>query len=120
MFLFLNTKDELLRLDIDKIVYFESDGNYTNVVMINKLKNKVSCNLSQMEKILADKLKERATVFMRIGKRFIVNLNFVYSICIHKQQLVVSDCVNFAYQLPISKEALKMVKDLIVNNQFSE
>ena len=64
MFLFLNTKDELLRLDIDKIVYFESDGNYTNVVMINKLKNKVSCNLSQIEKILADKLKERATVFM--------------------------------------------------------
>ena len=28
-FLFFNSRDELLRLDISKIVYFESDGNYT-------------------------------------------------------------------------------------------
>lgn len=27
-FLFFNSRDELLRLDISKIVYFESDGNY--------------------------------------------------------------------------------------------
>ena len=118
MFLFLNTKDELLRLDIDKIVYFEADGNYTTVVMVNKLKNKLSCNLSQVEKILAAKLNERASAFMRIGKRFIVNLNYVHSICIHKQQMVVSDCINFAFQLPISKEALKRVKDIIINESI--
>ena len=32
-FLFFNSRDELLRLDISKIVYFESDGNYTNIIL---------------------------------------------------------------------------------------
>ena len=35
-FLFFNSRDELLRLDISKIVYFESDGNYTNIILTNK------------------------------------------------------------------------------------
>lgn len=115
MFLYLNSRDELLRLDIDKIVYFEADGNYTTIVMTNKLKNKVACNLSNMESILADKLGKKAYNYMRIGKRFIVNLRYVQSICIHKQQMVVTDSLHFAFQLPISKEALKKVKDIIVN-----
>ena len=115
MYLYLNSRDELLRLDVDNIVYFESDGNYTNVVMTNKLKNKVACNLSTMESILSKRLGEKSFSYMRIGKRFIVNLRFIHSICIHKQQLVVSDCLHFAYQLPISKEALKKVKDIIVS-----
>lgn len=115
MYLYLNSRDELLRLDVDNIVYFESDGNYTNVVMTNKLKNKVACNLSTMESILSKRLGEKSYSYMRIGKRFIVNLRFIHSICIHKQQLVVSDCLHFAYQLPISKEALKKVKDIIVS-----
>lgn len=115
MHLYLNSRDELLRLDTDRIVYFESDGNYTNVVMTNKIKNKISCNLSTMETILTNKLGEAAMVYMRIGKRFIVNVRFIHSICIHKQMLVVTDGLHFAYQLPISKEALKRAKDIIVN-----
>ena len=115
MYLYLNSRDELLRLDVDNIVYFESDGNYTNVVMTNKLKNKVACNLSTIESILSKRLGEKSFSYMRIGKRFIVNLRFIHSICIHKQQMVVSDCLHFAYQLPISKEALKKVKDIIVS-----
>jgi len=115
MYLYFNNRDELLRLEVDSIVYFESEGNYTNVVMTNKLKNKVTCNLSMMETILSKRLGEKSFSFMRIGKRFIVNLRFIQSICIHRQQMVVSDCLHFAYQLPISKEALKKVKDIIVN-----
>ena len=115
MYLYLNSRDELLRLDVDSIVYFESDGNYTNIVMTNKLKNKVACNLSTMESILSKRLGEKSFGYMRIGKRFIVNLKFIHSICIHKQQMVVSDCLHFAYQLPISKEALKKVTDIIVS-----
>lgn len=37
-FIVFNTKTELLRLDVSKIVYFEGDGNYTQIVTINKLK----------------------------------------------------------------------------------
>lgn len=118
MYLYFNSRDELLRLDISKIVYFEADGNYTSIVMTNKLKSKVNCNLSQMELLIANKLKEHSSIFMRIGKRFIVNLNYIHSLCIHKQQMVVTDCMHFAFQIPISKDALKKVKEIIVNNSI--
>ena len=36
--LFFSGRDNLLRLDIEHIVYFEADGNYTTVVTKNKLK----------------------------------------------------------------------------------
>lgn len=55
-FIVFNTKTELLRLDVSKIVYFEGDGNYTQIVTINKLKAVVCLNLSQMEKYLAEHL----------------------------------------------------------------
>lgn len=55
-FIVFNTTTELLRLDVSKIVYFEGDGNYTQIVTINKLKAVVCLNLSQMEKYLAEHL----------------------------------------------------------------
>ena len=33
MYLYFNCRDEFLRLDVEKIVYFESDGNYTDIAV---------------------------------------------------------------------------------------
>ncbi len=111
--LFINTRDELIRLDCSKIVYMEGDGNYTNIVLINKQKVSVCMNLSTMQQLLTERLRERATIFARIGKRFIVNINFIYRVQPLLQSLVVSDGVNFAFKLGISKEALRQLKDLM-------
>ena len=48
-FLYLNTRNELIRLDCSKIVYMEGDGNYTNIVLVNKQKVAVCMNLSNMQ-----------------------------------------------------------------------
>ncbi len=114
--LFLNSRDEFYRVGIADIAYFESDGNYTNFVLGNKLKGTVCMNLSQMQKVLSDTLKEEASVFARIGKRFIVNLNYVYHIEVLRQRLTLSDGKRFAYQLPVSREALKKLKELYVRS----
>lgn len=111
-FLYLNARDEFYRVDISKIVYFEADGNYTNFVLSNKLKGVVLMNLSQMQTVLSESLKEEASIFARIGKRFIVNLNYVYHIEVLRQKLMLSDGEVFAYQLPVSKEALKRLKEM--------
>ncbi len=115
-YLYLNSRDELLRIDISKIVYFESDGNYTNIVLANKLKGVVTMNLSQMQKVLSDRLKERATIFARVGKRYIINLNHIFLINPLQQKLVLSDGDRFAFQIGISKDALKSLKDMYVNS----
>ncbi|MBR6197510.1 MAG: LytTR family transcriptional regulator DNA-binding domain-containing protein [Bacteroidaceae bacterium] len=122
-YLYINTRDELLRINCSKIVYMEGDGNYTNIVLVNKVRASVCMNLSDMQRHISENLRERATMFARIGKRFIVNLNYVYQIHILRQILTVTDGVNFAFQLGISKEALRQLKTLMVehaNNNKAE
>lgn len=113
-FLYLNSRDEFFRVDISKIVYFESDGNYTNIVLSNKVKATVCMNLARMQEILHERLRESVGIFARVGKRHIINLNYVYQIAIVRQKLVLGDGEHFEYQLGISKEALKGLREMYV------
>ena len=112
--IYFNSRDKLIRLDTQKIVYFEGDGNYTYIVTANKQKVCITLNLAHTEDALAAQLGEKAKRFMRIGKRFIVNMNYIYQVDIQKQVLMLSDYEHFIFQLPVSKEALKAVKDLVI------
>ena len=114
-YLYLNSRDEFFRVDITKIVYFESDGNYTNILLNNKMRATVCMNLAQMQSILSESLKEDAGIFARIGKRHIINLNYVDQIAILRQKLVLSDGEHFEYQVNISKDALKKLRDMYVS-----
>ena len=117
--LMFNSRDELLRLDISKIVYFEGDGNYTNIMTVNKLKGTVCMNLSHMVIFLASELGPDAGIFVRLGKRFIINVNYIYQLNVQKQYLVLSDYDHFAFKIGVSKDALKKLKDLMLTSQKS-
>lgn len=114
-FLYLNSRDEFFRVDISKIVYFEAEGNYTNIILSNKVKGIVCMNLSQMQTVLTDNLKEAASIFARIGKSHIINLNYVYQIAIVRQRLILSDGENFEFALNVSKDALKKLRELFIS-----
>ena len=114
--LFLNSRDELLRLDISRIAYFEADGNYTNIMMANGLKGVVCMNLARMKEVLEASLKEKAAIFARIGKKYIINLGFVFKIDVARQNLVLSDGISFSYTLSLSKDALTGLKDVFVTS----
>lgn len=109
-----NCRDELLRMEVGKIVYFEADGNYTHIVSVNKLKATIAASLAKTEQVLTAQLGADAALFMRVGKRFIVNVSYIYSINLARQHLVLSDQTHFAFQLPVSKDALKRMKELMV------
>lgn len=113
-YIFFNSRDELQRIEVSKIVYFEADGNYTDIVMVNKLRASICMNLGEMEKTLSLQIGDEAQHFMRIGKRFIINMHYVYSINVLKQRLVLSDYDHFAFQVSISKDALKKMKELMI------
>ncbi len=116
--IYFNSRDKLIRLDVEKIVYFEGDGNYTYIVTANKQKVCVTLNLSHTEEALASQLGDNAKQFMRIGKRFIVNMNYIYQVDIQRQLLMLSDCDHFVFQMPVSKEALKAVKELVIRTKI--
>lgn len=113
-YLYLNSRDEFFRVDISKIVYFESDGNYTNIILSNKMKATVCMNLAQMQKILHESLKESAAIFARVGKCHIINLNYVCQIAILRQRLTLSDGEHFEFPISVSKEALKKLREMYV------
>lgn len=116
--IYFNSRDKLIRLDITKIVYFEGDGNYTYIVTANKQKVCLTINLAHTEEALATQFGENAKRFMRIGKRFIVNMNYIYQVDVQKQVLMLSDCEHFLFQMPVSKEALKTVKELVIQTRI--
>lgn len=116
--IYFNSRYRLIRLDIHKIVYFEGDGNYTYIVTANKQKVCVTLNLAHTEEALAAQLGDKAKQFMRIGKRFIVNMNYIYQVDIQKQTLMLSDYEHFLFQMPVSKEALKAVKELVIRTKI--
>ena len=111
-YLYLNSRDELYKIDITRIVFFEADGNYTGFTLCNGQKGSVCMNLAQMQKLIAENLSDSAATFARIGKRHIINMNYVFHISLLKQRLTLSDGASFAYDLDISKEALKKLKDI--------
>ena len=111
--IYFNSRDELLRVDLSSVVYFEADGNYTKFVSVNGVADMLLMNLGRMEELLALRFKDAPGTFARIGKRFIINLSYIYRINTLKQELTLSDQQSFSYTLPISKVALKGLKDLI-------
>lgn len=113
-FLILNSRDELFRIDINNIVYFESDGNYTNVHLSNGIKGTVSMGLTAMQELLTKSMGEDARTFARVGKRHIINLRYVYHIAILRQRLTLSDGARFEYTLAVSRDALKSLRELII------
>lgn len=118
MYIFFNSRDELYRIEISKVVYFEADGNYTDIVMVNKLRASVCMNLGEMEKALAEQVGPNDKTFMRIGKRFIINMQYIYEINVLKQQLILSDYDHFAFQISVSKDALKKMKELMLQTRI--
>ena len=120
MYIFFNTRDELQRIDVSKIVYFESDGNYTDIVMVNKLRASVCMNLGEMEKLLSMQLGDENRNFIRLGRRFIINMQYIYHINTLKQQLILSDYDHFAFQVSLSKDALKKMKELMLSSNITK
>ena len=56
-YIIFNSRDQLLRLEIAKIVYFEADGNYTKTVMTNKLSGTLPLSLGNVEKVLSTQMQ---------------------------------------------------------------
>lgn len=113
-YLYLDLQDEFFIVDVAKIVYLESDGNHTGIVFKNRLKTTVCMDLAKMQGLLDDSLKDAGGTFARVGKYHIVNLNYVYQIAILRQKLVLSDGENFEYQISVSEDALKKLRDMYV------
>ena len=110
---------ELLRVPSARLVYISADENYYNIVNPDNRSRMVSFQLGQIEDLIGDQLGDSGNNFIRLGRGLIINSDFVYSIDIAKQKLILSDCLNCYHELSASHEVLIKLKaylDALIQN----
>ena len=111
MVLIISNTNELVRVKPERVVYVESDGNYSTMVLHDKTEHLFTMNLAHCQQLIEQQLGKEAETFIRIGKQLIVNRAYIYKINVNRQQLVMADMAfNEAFTLQASKEALKQLK----------
>ena len=115
--LFFNTRDEMIKVKLDRVAYFEADSNYCHVIFISGAKATLLTSLVNIEGLLTERFKGDNPMFIRIGKRFIVNKQYIFQINIPRQKLILTDFVSpVILEISISKEALKNLNHLYIVN----
>lgn len=112
-YLIISTVNDLLRVRHDNIVYINSDGNYSQLMLEDGDKRVLTIQLGQIEKLIDEQLGQYKSRFIRIGRSLIVNRSYIFYIHMSRQLLVLSDSNNERYTLQASKEALRQLKLLI-------
>ena len=101
---------EFLRIPQDKLVYISSDANYSHVVTLDNRRHLVSFQLGQIEDIIGEQLGDKGSNFVRVGRKLIINTDYLFSIDVTKQILILSDCAGCYHELNASREVLIKMK----------
>lgn len=109
-YLYMNLRDEMLRIDINHIVFFEADRSSLDIVCSNGIRHTVCMNLRQMSQLLTQNLGINADIFIRVGKSLIVNRQYIQHISVPLSSILLSDAATFDFRLNASKEALRRLK----------
>ena len=112
--LYFNTRDEMLRVDLRKVLYFKADRTYTDIYFVNGVHVTLPTGLMSIEQMLEnDKLRGRTMPFVRLGRSLIVNISYILHINVLKQELTLSDMTMPGCQrIMVAKEALRKLKEL--------
>ena len=112
----ITTSAEMVRVRTDEIIYVCADGNYSDLVLTNGRKRKMTFQLHFFE----DAFKQlHNNMFVRVGRSLIVNKRYVYVINLKEQLLVMSgqQLNSEIKQLKVSRDALKQLMDLLIKEK---
>ena len=114
-YLIIKTRDELLRIRIEQILYFEADRNYTKLILNNGIQFTFAINIGKIEEILEKQVTGCKMILMRVGKSHIIKKNHILQINLPRQKLLLLTAEGKARELIISKDPLKVLKDSLEN-----
>ena len=112
-YLIFKTRDELLRIRIGQILYFEADRNYTKLLLSSGIQFTFAINIGKIEEILSKQVKGCDKILMRVGKSHIINKEHILQINLPKQRLLLLTEESKPKELIISKDPLKILKDTL-------
>ncbi len=112
-YLLIKTRDELLRIRIGQILYFEADRNYTKLLLSNGIQFTFAINIGKIEELLSSQLVGIDMVLVRVGKSHIINKNHILQINLPKQKLLLLTDDGKPRELTVSKDPLKQLKEML-------
>jgi len=123
----ISTSTELVRVATDEIVYVRADGNYSDLVLTNGQRRKMTFQLHFFDEVFQ---QLQNNMFVRVGRSLIVNKRYIYVINLTEQQLILSggdikDPIVFYGQpkpdspqnITLAREGLKQLKELLENEK---
>ncbi len=111
----INTRDEYIKVDLDKMLYAVADDNYISLHFLNGQNVVVCLSLLKLSQMIVGAYGTEKTKFIRIGRKYIVNGLFIMQINLQKQVMVLSDMEHFKpIVIPVPKEALKALRQTLV------
>ena len=126
----ISTSTELVRVATDEIVYVRADGNYSDLVLTNGQRRKMTFQLHFFDEVFQ---QLQNNMFVRVGRSLIVNKRFIYVINLTEQQLILSggdmkEPIVFYGQsktdnpqkISLAREALRQLKELLENEKGVE
>ena len=87
-YLMIKTRDELLRIKIGQILYFEADRNYTKLLLSNGIQFTFAINIGKIEELLEKQVSGSNDMLVRVGKSHIINKTHILQINLPKQKLL--------------------------------
>ncbi|OAV75722.1 Response regulator of the LytR/AlgR family protein [Bacteroidales bacterium Barb7] len=110
-YLVIRTRDELLRVNIGKILYFEADKAYTKLLLSGGLQFTISLNIGKIEAMLERQITGSTAILSRVGKSHIINKNHILQINVPKQRLLLLAGEGKPRELTFPREPLKTLKE---------
>ena len=110
-YLMIKTRDELLRIKIGQILYFEADRNYTKLLLSNGIQFTFAINIGKIEELLEKQVSGSNDMLVRVGKSHIINKTHLLQINLPKQKLLLLTQEGKPRELIISKDPLKQLKE---------
>lgn len=112
-YLMIKTRDELLRIKIGQILYFEADRNYTKLLLSNGIQFTFAINIGKIEELLEKQVSGSNDMLVRVGKSHIINKTHILQINLPKQKLLLLAQEGKPRELVISKDPLKQLKEAL-------
>lgn len=108
----ISTSTELVRVATNEIVYVRADGNYSDLMLTNGKKRKMTFQLHFFDEVFQ---LLRNNVFVRVGRSLIVNKRYIHVVNLTDQMLVFGGQTITGEIAPVqvSRDSLKQLKQLL-------
>ena len=108
----LSAHDELYIIDLEKVIYMQADDHYTHIYYSSTVHFMVPYGLGEIEQRLSDipHVKEQ---FIRLGRKYIINLRLIFRISTIKETLSLTDAHNDTIEIHVSKPVLRSLIELM-------